>query len=170
MIIKFKIVRIDPNYCNYLRKFDDRVMYNNNEKICRPFVGILFKIDKVEYFAPLSSPKPKHQKMKNSIDFLKIDSGKLGVVNFNNMIPVISSNYELVDLNCEFESEETLKYKKMLLDQLRWLNSNFNQIRNKSLKLYEMYNNNKLPDNIKKRCCNFKKLEKECLNYNNTNK
>ena len=40
------------------------------------------------YFAPLSSPKPKHLKMSNkAIDVFKIDDGKLGVVNINNMIP-----------------------------------------------------------------------------------
>lgn len=38
------------------------------------------------YFAPLSSPKPKHLKLKSKLDFLKIDNGKLGAI--NNMLPV----------------------------------------------------------------------------------
>ena len=62
-------------------------------------VGVLFKIDSKEYFAPLSSPKPKHLKMKNYVDFFKIDNGLLGVINFNNMIPVNKDNYEISDLN-----------------------------------------------------------------------
>ena len=88
MIKNLQIIRVNTNYCDYLRKFDSRVAYNMNEKEIRPFVGILFKIEDCEYFAPLSSPKSKHKKMKNTIDFLKIKNGELGAVNFNNMIPV----------------------------------------------------------------------------------
>ena len=88
MIINLKIVRIDSNYCDFLRKYDNRVIYNKNDKELRPFIGILFTIDDYEYFAPLSSPKPKHKKMKNTLDFFKIKDGELGAVNFNNMIPV----------------------------------------------------------------------------------
>lgn len=36
-------------------------------------------------FAPLSSPKPKYQKLKSKLDFLKIDNCKLGAINFNNI-------------------------------------------------------------------------------------
>ena len=44
MIKNLQIIRVDTNYCNYLRKFDSRVAYNMNEKEIRPFVGILFII------------------------------------------------------------------------------------------------------------------------------
>ena len=79
------LVRLYTDYCNYLRKFDEKVPYNYNEKELRPFIGVLFTIDSLMYFAPLSSPKPKHQKLKSKLDFLKIDNGKLGVINFNNI-------------------------------------------------------------------------------------
>ena len=59
---KFKLVVIDSNYCDYLRKFDKKVTYNKNEKALRPFAGVLFTLKDIEYFAPLSSPKLKHQK------------------------------------------------------------------------------------------------------------
>lgn len=39
------------------------------EKELRPFLGVLFNIEKFEYFAPLSSPKKKHKNMKNMLDF-----------------------------------------------------------------------------------------------------
>ena len=45
MYKSFKIVKVDSKYCDYLRQFDDRVMYNMNEKELRPFVGILFKVN-----------------------------------------------------------------------------------------------------------------------------
>ena len=101
MIINLKIVRVNSNYCDYLKKYDNKVAYNKNEKELRPFIGILFKIEMCEYFAPLSSPKPKHKNMKNTLDFFKIKNGELGAVNFNNMIPVNKNNYSLVDLNKE---------------------------------------------------------------------
>ena len=47
----------------------------------------------MKYFAPLSSPKQKHLKMKNDIDFYKLSNGKLGAINFNNMIPVPDGSY-----------------------------------------------------------------------------
>lgn len=166
MIRNLKIVRVDSNYCDYLREYDNKVAYNKNEKELRPFIGILFEIDKFQYFAPLSSPKPKHKKMKNTIDFLKIKQGELGAVNFNNMIPVKEDNYFLVDLNKETLTTAELKYQKLLKEQLNWLNKNYHQVQNKSFKLYQLYNNGKLPENVRNRCCNFKLLEEKCLKYN----
>lgn len=40
MIINLKIVRVNSDYCDYLRKFDNKVAYNKNEKELRPFIGI----------------------------------------------------------------------------------------------------------------------------------
>ena len=165
MIMNLKIVKVNSEYCDYLRKFDNKVSYNKFEKELRPFIGILFKIDSCEYFAPLSSPKDKHKKMKNTIDFFKIKGGELGAVNFNNMIPVNEKNYTLVDLNKETLTLSELKYQKLLREQLAWLNANFNQVKNKSFKLYQLYNEGRLSKNIMDRCCNFKLLEKKCLEY-----
>lgn len=165
MIINLKIVRVNPEYCDYLRKYDTKVAYNKNEKELRPFIGILFKIDACEYFAPLSSPKPKHKNMKNTVDFFKIKDGELGAVNFNNMIPVIEKDYTMVDLNKETLTISELKYQKLLQMQLNWLNANYYQVKNKSFKLYKLYNSGKLPQKIKDRCCNFKLLEEKCIEY-----
>ena len=165
MILNLKIVRVSSDYCDYLREFDNKVAYNKYEKELRPFIGILFKLDKCEYFAPLSSPKEKHKKMKNTVDFFKIKNGELGAVNFNNMIPVNENNYSFVELNKETLTMSELKYQKLLREQLEWLNANYYQVKNKSFKLYELYNNGKLPENIMKRCCNFKLLEEKCKQY-----
>lgn len=166
MIINLKIVRVNSNYCDYLRKYDNKVAYNKNEKELRPFIGILFKIEMCEYFAPLSSPKPKHKNMKNTLDFFKIKNGELGAVNFNNMIPVNKNNYSLVNLNKETLTISELKYQKLLREQLARLNANYQQVKNKSFKLYQLYNEGRLPQNIKSRCCNFKLLEEKCTKYN----
>ena len=55
MVINLKIVRVNPEYCDYLRKYDNKISYNKNEKERRPFIGILFEIDTCKYFAPLAS-------------------------------------------------------------------------------------------------------------------
>lgn len=49
-------------------------------------------VDVFHYYVPISSAKPKHQRMSNSIDFHKLmdrESGYLyAILNINNMIPV----------------------------------------------------------------------------------
>ena len=167
MIQNFKIVRVNSSYCDYLRKFDNKVVYNKNEKELRPFVGILFQIESFEYFAPLSSPKPKHKEMKNTIDFLKIKDGQLGAINFNNMIPVSADNYSLIDLNKKTVNKAEVKYQNLLNQQLKWLNKHYHQVKDKSFKLYTLYNRGKLTTAIRERCCNFKLLEEKCEMYKN---
>lgn len=163
---KLTLVRLDSEYCNYLRQYDSKVPYNYNEKELRPFIGILFTIDKMMYFAPLSSPKPKHKKLKSKIDFLKIDNGKLGAINFNNMIPVCNNNIEKINLNKKPLKKAQEKYTKLLKEQLFWLNRNETKLYGRSIKLYNKYNNGTLNKNIVKRCCDFKLLEEKCKEYN----
>ena len=165
MIFNFKLVKIDSKYCDYLRQFDNRVMYNSDSKELRPFVGVLFKVNDYEYFAPLCSPKLKHLNMRNAIDFFKIDDGKLGAINFNNMVPVKVDNYELVDLDSDKIILSERKYQKLLKQQLLWLNENYIQVKTKSFKLYDLYNKRRLSKNIMDRCCNFKLLEDKCNIY-----
>ena len=166
MIQKLKIVKVETDYCDYLRKYDKKVAYNMADKELRPFIGVLFKINKLEYFAPLSSPKPKHLKMKNTIDFFKIENGKLGAINFNNMIPIKKNYYKVIDVNEKKKTQKEEKYRELLKDQLNWLNKNHVQVKDKSLKLYNLYKNNKLSSNIKDRCCNFVLLEEKSNEYN----
>ena len=166
MILNLRLVKIDRGYCDYLRQFDNKVMYNDGKKELRPFVGILFKVNDYEYFAPLSSPKAKHMKMRNTLDFFKIDGGKLGAINFNNMFPVKFGNYELLDLDSDKITLSEKKYQKLLKQQLLWLNENYIQVKNKSFKLYCLYNEARLNKNIMERCCNYKLLEEKCNVYN----
>lgn len=162
---KFKIVKIDYQYCDFLRKFDNKVCYNAGTKQLRPFIGVLFEINEKEYYAPLSSPKAKHKLLKNKLDLIKIDGGNLGVININNMIPVNKKSYELFDLNKKTNDVNEIKRIKLLKEQLRWLNKNSLEVRKISKTLYNLYVNNKLPDNVKNRCCNFILLEEKCDLY-----
>lgn len=159
------MVALDVQYCNYLRNFDHKVPYNYGEKESRPFVGVLFKVNECMYFAPLSSPKPKHLKIRSNLDFFKLDSGRLGAINFNNMIPVTKRNIIELDLDkiCMTKSEK--KYIKLLKEQLFWLNRNKERLYGRSKKLYDKYIDGTLDPNIAKRCCNFQLLEEKCKEY-----
>src|SRR5574344_1196392 len=166
MYEKILIVKVDSNYCDYLRKFDNKVTYNAGKKELRPFIGVLFIIDKREYFAPLSSPKEKHKGIPNKLDFLKIDNGKLGAINLNNMIPVTINNYKEFDLNKKVSTKEEQKRIDLLSNQLRWLTANREKLISNSNLLYNLYKSHKLNDNVVNRCCNFILLEKKCKEYN----
>ena len=166
MYRNLKIVKIDYHYCDYLRNFDSRVPYNAGRKELRPFIGILFIIEKCEYFAPLSSPKEKHKTIRNTLDLIKIKNGEYGVINFNNMLPVTKNNYEEINLNTTSNNKNEVRRINLLNNQLRWLNTNKKQIFQKSKLLYDLYKNNKLKSNIKDRCCNFLLLEEQCQEYN----
>ena len=161
----FNLVKVNSKYCNYLRKYDYRVSFNGNKKKLRPFVGILFEIGKLKYFAPLSSPKLKHLNMKNSIDFYKIDGGKLGAINLNNMIPIPETEYSRVNIHTKNLTKAEEKYKELLKDQLRWINRKGQILRKKAITLYNKRITNKLPKEICDRCCDFLLLEEKCKEY-----
>ena len=98
---------IDSDYINYLREFDNRVPYNKNAR--RPYIGIVYVYNNNNYFAPLSSPKPKHLTMnEKAIDIFKIDHGKLGIVNINNICPILLKSIPKIWFNkssfCSSES------------------------------------------------------------------
>lgn len=83
---------IDKNYIKYLTQFDSRVGYVEYGNRLKLHVGILLTINEFHYYVPISSPKPKHQKMSNNLDFHKLQDETTGylyaVLNMNNMIPV----------------------------------------------------------------------------------
>ena len=44
MIINLKFVKVDYKYCNYLRKYDNKVSYNEGIKELRPFWEYYLKL------------------------------------------------------------------------------------------------------------------------------
>lgn len=158
-----KIYYLDENYINYLRQFDKKVAYNKNQT--RPYIGVVYSFNGYNYFAPLSSPKPKHLSMnEKAIDIFKIDRGKLGIVNINNMIPT--------PIECISEVLPTLKendtYKTLIKKQTTFLNDNKNSLFRKVIQFRKQADKGYLPERIKERCCNFALLEEKCKEYENS--
>ena len=154
-----KLAYIDTTYINYLRQFENKVMYNKGQK--RPYIGIIFKVREHDYFAPLSSPKEKFQKMKNSEHFMRIAGGKLGAINFNNMIPAKPGCVNPIHVS----QIDDWKYKLLLINQIKFFNEFETEIINRATKLYKNYKSNKLRPEVKKVCCNFVLLEKVAKDY-----
>ena len=160
---KLKFYTVTEEYMIYLKKYDEKVMDNRGIKNKRPYIGVLFEIDRKKYLAPLSSPKPKHLTMKNSLDFVKINQGKFGVINLNNMFPVI----EEVIIEKNINLEEDNKYKELLVNQLDWCNKmeNRDNIYRKAEKLYKEILNKKEQSRFWNRCCNFSLLEEKAIEF-----
>ena len=161
---KLYFITLTSNYLKYLGIYENKVSLKSN----RPFIGIVFKVNNKEYFAPLSSPKEKHKGMKTNIDFFKIDKGKLGIINFNNMIPVINNDLCRNKLDLEMLSKslntDDIKYFRLLKNQLEYCEKNKNIILAKAEKIYNIFTKNldKLSESQKKmyrRVNNFKVLE-----------
>ena len=154
---------LSQDYCRYLKFFDRRVPHIHAGKEKRPFVGIVLKVNNVDFYAPLSSPKPKHLSMKNNIDFTKIASGVLGAINFNNMIPIPLNSLTKINpkVTSKMDSDE-IKYNLMLQNQLSWCNSNKSKIIDKAQRLYDNYKACNLNHDVIDRCCDFSILEEKC--------
>lgn len=153
-----KVYTADANYCNYLHYYEPKIPYVENEKENRPFVGTLLCVNGKNFFAPLTSPKAKHLTMKNTQDFLKIDGGRLGGINLNNMMPIPKRYLSVI----EIKRIKDAKYKKMLCMQIEWIEKNKLRINNRAKNLYYLVNEKKATEKLIQRCCNFKLLEQKC--------
>ena len=159
-----RFYHVKDDYINFLRKYDGKVADNKHET--RPYVGIVLEIGSVKYYAPFSSPKPKHKTMKNTVDFRKIAGGSYGAINFNNMIPVTNSALILIDIDKIGDD----KYRRLLQNQYKAIRSDTIQIQKTANLLRELLlsDDSELADyeiRIKQRCCDIKLLEEIYAQY-----
>lgn len=154
-----KICRIEDRYIRYLQSRDKRVQNNKNKR--RPYVGVVLYVGKFQYFVPMESPKPNHANIKSGKHLLKIDGGKLGLLGFNNMIPV--HNAALIKFDIDDVSDK--QYAELLRRQAAWINKNKANILDHAARTYYevVQNNNAF---LKRISCDFEKLEQACHKYN----
>lgn len=156
-----ELYKVDIEYCNYLHYYEPKITYIENEKENRPFIGVVLNVNGKNFFAPLTSPKKKHLMMKDMQDFLKIDKGRLGGINLNNMMPIPRRYLEKIDL----KALKDIKYKNMLRNQIKWINQNELRIHNRARNLYYLISNGHTTKELLIRCCDFKLLEKKCDDF-----
>ena len=157
-----KLYTIKDEFIDYLRKFDSRVL--SNKQGMRPYVGVVYAINDAKYYVPLMSPKPKHLTMSNTKDFHKISGGKYGVINFNNMLPVIDE--VLIELDPNKEPDKN--YRLLLQNQYLELLQIQHILYKKAKAIYSLFLTDSLTKNderIKARCCDFLLLEEKVKDY-----
>lgn len=156
---RLKLYFISEKYISYLRKYDEKVPFNKSQT--RPFIGVVYSYNDNNYFAPLSSPKPKHLKMSNkAIDVWKINHGKLGIININNMLPCPIE--VLTEVIPTIKDE---KYKMLLENQISSINADRESLFKKINRFQKKYRLDLLNTNVKERCCDFQLLEEKCKEY-----
>lgn len=138
---------VDKKYINYLTQFDSRVGYVEYGERLKLHVGILLTIGDFHYYVPISSAKPKHQKMSNSLDFHKLQDESTGylyaVLNINNMIPVPDNcltqlKYNQVESFRSFSNEkERIDYIYLLQKEKALIDNVQDSLQNKAMKLYQ---------------------------------
>ena len=158
---KLLFYEIDEKYINYLSNFSEHLFKNAKitQKHSRKFIGILFEINEIKYFAPLSSFKPKHKRLSETIDFIKI--GDMAVINLNNMFPVPDGIFFPKNPNLETD----LQYKNLLNNERRIIKQKTEQIINNARSVYNHKLTNDGKSKLSQRCNDFKLLEEKCREY-----
>lgn len=159
--MNIKFYEVDAKYVNYLSPFAPHLFHNkqagqHNE---RKYIGIVLQVNGFDYFAPLSSFKPKHNSMKQGIDFLKV--GNYAVINLNNMFPVPPQCYSYVD----YSKEPNPQYKKLLQTEYRIIRKMQEKIYKNAEALYKYKITNGDTTALAKRCNDFSLLEQKCKSY-----
>jgi protein AbiQ len=161
IFMKFYIVTNE--FINFLKAFDSKVPNNYYGK--RPYIGVILTINSHNFFAPLTSYKEKQDRIKSSLPTIfklheRTDStNKLGMIQLNNMIPVLDSEINLLDIENQHRS-----YKNMLYKQYEFIKINRDKIKDRANQLYRLVVENKHKYYCKI-SCNFKLLEDNYQNY-----
>ena len=152
------ICHISDSYIHYLHKYDYRVPFNKGQR--RPYVGVILTVGDYQYFVPMESPRPNHANIRPGMHILKLDEGRLGLLGFNNMLPVPSFAIVPYDI----KAEPNLKYRNLLLNQLDYCNRYKYDISDRAKRTYSSVVVRKLPF-LCRISCDFKALEQACDKY-----
>ncbi|SMG75014.1 Uncharacterised protein [Klebsiella quasipneumoniae] len=163
-----KFYQISSRYISYLKEFEEKVPNSEDPTYQNPkaFIGIVLDIQGHKYLAPLTSPKPWHQDIKESSpNFFKlhengVPENQLGLINLKFMIPIIESEVSLLDMDSMPDS----RYKRMLYKQLQFIRANSDKINEKSELLRSLVLQGKM-----RGTCNFGLLEEKYRDFGKEN-
>ena len=153
-----RIYRVDDKYVRFLHSRDCRVQDNKGRR--RPYVGIVLYVGSYRYFVPMESPKPNHANIRPGTHIMKLEGGSLGILGFNNMIPIP----ETALIRFDIDAEPDPKYAELLRRQVSFINDNKAAVLNHASKTY-FQTVNKKNKFLLKVCCDFKALERACDQY-----
>ena len=172
-----KLYNLSDRYCNYLRKFDNRV-YNNKEKIRkhdRKYLGIVLNVNNFSYYIPLSSPKNTDYYDSSSKEIRKStntiirmiskdrNGNKIlrGTLRISNMVPIPMEEVKEYDIL----SETDTKYLDVINDEISFIRKNQKNIIKKAELVYRQ-RVQKQNISYLNSCVDYKLLEKKCIEYN----
>lgn len=159
-----RLYEVEDAYVEYLSSFDDKVLSHKkgNRKFGRKYLGVVLTVNDSNYFVPLSSYKPKFDKMKDGLDFIKITDAKnnYAVININNMIPIVSEALIYFDI-ADVEDE---KYRMLLFKEYEAIRKKEEKIIKNVNKVYNIVVG-KRNERLCQRSCDFLLLEKKAKEY-----
>ncbi|MBP3501973.1 MAG: type III toxin-antitoxin system ToxN/AbiQ family toxin [Clostridia bacterium] len=171
--MKLNLYCVSDKYIKYLMQFDNRI-YDNKEDLRtykRKYVGIVLTINGFNYYIPMSSPKKSdyidYEKKiirNDTKTIIRIHNGGrlYGTLRISNMIPVPITELEPYILS----DEKDLKYKQVILGELRYINNNSDKI----VKYAKIVYNQKVKNidvGYIKNTVDFKLLEEKLNEWNN---
>lgn len=161
-----KFYEVDNDYIKYIKeKGDNKIPNINYKKHKKFFCGIVFTINNLNYFAPVSS----YNKKVNT-NFLIMDKERttkeykpISSLRFSFMFPC-----PIECLSQKNFAKEELKYQNLLRKELHYCNKHREEIVRLANRVYRLG----LKENTRKKfnICNFKKLEEKCVEYINFKK
>ena len=148
---------VDSEYVDFLKTIDSKVpniKYDGNNKfVC----GIVFKINNVEYYAPVS-----HMKIQQRTNMLIYkDKEPISSIRFSFMFPAFSDVLKMKDFS-EIAKENS-QYANLLYTEYKYCITHGHEIIKNAQKVYKIGCNKNHVLNYT--CCDFKKLENEYVNY-----
>ncbi|MCH5166230.1 MAG: type III toxin-antitoxin system ToxN/AbiQ family toxin [Clostridiales bacterium] len=155
------LYEIDPEYIDYLSQFEERLFKNKkiSQSFTRKYVGVVLSINGFDYFAPLSSFKPKHKRLCETVDFLKI--GTYAVINLNNMLPAPISLCTKVII----DAIQDERYKSLVRAEYRIIRQKSALILANAKSVYDHKILNDGKSKLSRRCNDFRLLEEKCKDY-----
>ena len=170
--MKLNLYSVSDKYIKYLIQFDNRI-YDNKEDsrtYKRKYVGVVLTINDFNYYVPMSSPKKSdyidYEKKiirNDTKTIIRIhEGGRLyGTLRISNMIPVPITELEPYIIT----DEKDLKYRQVILGELRYINSNTEKI----VKYAKIVYNQKIKNidiGYIKNTIDFKVLEEKLNSWN----
>lgn len=154
MSTPLRFYTIKDDFIKKMKALDSKIQNNYCGK--RPYIGVLIVVNGLKYYAPLSSYKPKQDRINNITVFKIYEKGnpdnKLGVIHINNMFPVTDD--QLIEVTIDVAD----KYGRLLQNQYEYILHSQDAIRAQAQRLYELANKNR-NSFIAKLSCDFKLLE-----------
>lgn len=159
--MSIQLYEVNHQYIDYLIPHAPHLFHNkqpgqHNE---RKYIGIVLIVNSLKYFAPLSSFKPKHDNMKDGLDFIKV--GNYAVININNMFPVPDGQYTYVDI----PRVKDPQYRKLLTTEYRIIRSLQDKIKKNAAEVYKHKIKKGNATALAKRCNDFLRLEEKCRQF-----